>query len=162
GFVIADLPWVKNNLHVSALLLVILLGMAWRTLAPMPAATLPGLRVAQRPVLRWAVAGLGFRLSLGELWRIGAPAVVVGGVAAPLALMFGWWFAGRLRVAHKLGLLLGVGGAICGASAVVAADSVVQSEPGEAPVALAVITLLGTIGIVLYPLLAHAAHMTEF
>jgi uncharacterized integral membrane protein (TIGR00698 family) len=162
GFVIADLPWVKNTLHVSALLLVILLGMAWRTLAPMPAATVPGLRVAQRPVLRWAVAGLGFRLSLGELWRIGAPAMVVVVVSTGLALVFGWWLAGRLGVPRKLALLLGVGGAICGASAVVAADSVVQSEPGEAPVALAVITLLGTVGIVLYPLLAHAAHMSEF
>jgi uncharacterized integral membrane protein (TIGR00698 family) len=162
GFVIADLPWVKNTLHVSALLLVILLGMAWRTFAPMPAATLPGLRVAQRPVLRWAVAGLGFRLSLVELWRIGAPAMVVVVVSTGLALVFGWWLAARLGVPRKLGLLLGVGGAICGASAVVAADSVVQSEPGDAPVALAVITLLGTIGIVLYPLLYHAIPMTEF
>jgi len=162
GFVIADLPWVKNHLHVSALLLVILLGMAWRTLAPMPPTMLPGLRIAQRPILRWAVAGLGFRLSLVELWKIGAPAMIVVVVSTALALVFGWWLAARLRVAHKLGLLLGVGGAICGASAVVAADSVVQSEPGEAPVALAVITLLGTIGIVLYPILAHVRPMTEF
>ena len=27
---LADLPWLKNTLHVSALLLVILLGMAWK------------------------------------------------------------------------------------------------------------------------------------
>ena len=38
--------------------------------------------------------------------------------------------------------LLGVGGAICGASAIVAADSVVQSEKQESAVALGTITLL--------------------
>jgi uncharacterized integral membrane protein (TIGR00698 family) len=65
-------------------------------------------------------------------------------------------------VAEKLGLLLGVGSAICGASAVVAADSVVQGEKQDAPVALGVITLLGTIGIVVYPLLAHALGMRDF
>ena len=63
---------------------------------------------------------------------------------------------------EKLGLLLGVGGAICGASAVVAADSVVQGEKRDSALALGVITLLGTIGIVLYPLLHRVLGMSEF
>jgi uncharacterized integral membrane protein (TIGR00698 family) len=162
GFWIADLAWFKNTTHVSALLLVILLGMAWRSLAPMPAVALAGIRVAQRPVLRWAVAGLGFRLSMGELLSIGGPALVVVLVSTFAALFFGWWIAQRLGVGHKLALLLGVGGAICGASAVVAADSVVQGERRDSALALGIITLLGTIGIVLYPLLARALHVPEF
>jgi uncharacterized integral membrane protein (TIGR00698 family) len=162
GFWLADLPWVKNALHVSALLLVILLGMAWKSVLPEPPAVVPGIRMAQRPVLRWAVAGLGFRLSVGELWRIGGPALVVVVTSTASALLFGWWVARRLSVAEKLGLLLGVGGAICGASAVVAADTVVQGERRDSALALGVITLLGTVGIVLYPLLAHALRMPEF
>jgi uncharacterized integral membrane protein (TIGR00698 family) len=55
-----------------------------------------------------------------------------------------------------------VGGAICGASAVVAADSVVLGERRDSALALAIITLLGTIGIALYPLLARLAHMPDF
>lgn len=162
GFWLADLPWVKQTLHVSALLLVILLGMAWKSLLPEPPAVLPGIRLAQRPILRAAVAGLGFRLSIPELWKIGGPALVVVVVSTAAALLMGWWVARRLGVAEKLGLLLGVGGAICGASAVVAADSVVQGERRDSALALGIITLLGTLGIVLYPLLAHALHMNEF
>jgi len=162
GFWLAEVPWVKHTLHVSALLLVILLGMAWKSLLPEPPAALPGIRAAQRPILRWAVAGLGFRLSIAELWRIGGPALAVVVIATAAALVFGWWVARRLGVPEKLGLLLGVGGAICGASAVVAADTVVQGERRDAALALGVITLLGTVGIVLYPLLAHALHMPEF
>ena len=162
GFAIAELGWVKDTLHLSPLLLVILLGIAWKSLAPVPAAALPGIRMAQRPVLRWAVAGLGFRLSIGELWRIGAPALVVVVVSTFATLAFGWWIARRLGVAEKLGLLLGVGSAICGASAVVAADAVVQGEKRDAPVALGVITLLGTIGIVVYPMLARTVGMGDF
>jgi uncharacterized integral membrane protein (TIGR00698 family) len=159
---IAELPWVANTLHLSALLIVILLGMLWRTFAPIPAVTLAGVRVAQRPILRWAVAGLGFRLSLGELVQIGAPALVVVTISTSAALLFGWWIARRLGVGEKLGLLLGVGGAICGASAVVAADSVVQGEKRDAALALGIITLLGTIGIALYPVLHAAFGMSEF
>src|SRR5206468_11952474 len=153
---------VRDHLHWSALLLVILLGMAWKSLAPVPAITEAGVRFAQRPVLRWAVAGLGFRLSLAELWRIGVPALSVVVVSTFVALLFGWWIARRLGLPEKLGLLLGVGGAICGASAVVAADSVVQSEKRDSALALAVITLLGTLGIALYPLAGRMLHMSEF
>ncbi len=162
GFLLADQPWVKDHLRVSALLLVILLGMLLKSVAPLPAATLPGVRMAQRPVLRWAVAGLGFRLSLAELWKIGAPALGVVVISTFAALFFGWWIARRLGLGEKLGLLLGVGGAICGASAVVAADSVVQGEKRDSALALGVITLLGTIGIVLYPLLGRALAMGDF
>jgi len=162
GFVLADLPWVKDHLHVSALLLVILLGMALKSVMSLPEAALPGIRVAQRPVLRWAVAGLGFRLSLAELWKIGAPALGVVVLSTFGALFFGWWVARRMGLGEKLGLLLGVGGAICGASAVVAADSVVQGEKRDSALALGIITLLGTIGIVIYPLLGHAFGMTDF
>ncbi len=160
--ILADLPWIKSHLHVSPLLLVILLGMAWRSLAPVPDAALPGIRLAQRPLLRWAVAGLGFRLSLVELAHIGGAALSVVVISTFASLSFGWWLARRLGVSEKLGILLGVGGAICGASAVVAADSVVQGEKRDSAISLAIITLLGTIGIVIYPLLAHALHMSDF
>jgi uncharacterized integral membrane protein (TIGR00698 family) len=159
---LADVPWIKGRFHVSALLLVILLGMLWKSLLPVPAAMLPGIRLAQRPILRWAVAGLGFRLSLPELWKIGAPALIVVIVSTAVALLFGWWVARRLGVGEKLGLLLGVGGAICGASAVVAADSVVQGEKQDAALALGIITLLGTIGIAAYPVIQHLSGMSDF
>jgi len=159
---LADLSWVKNTLHVSALLIVIVLGMVWTSLVPLPAKAQPGVRFAQRPILRWAVAGLGFRLGLREMVKIGAPALVVVVVATFSSLVFGWWIARRLGIGEKLGLLLGVGGAICGASAVVAADSVVQGEKRDSAIALGVITLLGTIGIVIYPLIQRAAGMSDF
>jgi uncharacterized integral membrane protein (TIGR00698 family) len=162
ALLVAELPWVKTTLRVSALLLVILFGMAWKSLLPVPAAAMPGIRLAQRPLLRWAVAGLGFRLSLRELASIGGPALVVVVLATGSALFVGWWIARRLRVPEDLGLLLGVGGAICGASAIVAAETVVQGDRRHAPIALGVVTLLGTVGIVLYPLLARSLGMSDF
>lgn len=162
AFVLADQPFVKDRLHVSALLLVILVGMALRSVMAMPAWAVPGVRMAQRPILRWAVAGLGFRLSLGEIVRIGGPALAVVVVSTVVALVFGVWVGRRLGLEARFATLLSVGGGICGASAVVAADSVVQAEKRDAALALGIITLLGTIGIVVYPLLGHAAGMSDF
>ena len=161
AFLLAEQPFVKDTLHLSALLLVILLGMALRTVMPLPAWGAPGVRFAQRPVLRAAVAGLGFRLSLGEILRIGGPALVVVVVSTALALGFGVWVGRRLGLAGKLGTLLAVGGGICGASAVVAADSVVHAEKRDSALALGIITLLGTVGIVAYPWIGRAAGMSD-
>jgi uncharacterized integral membrane protein (TIGR00698 family) len=127
-----------------------------------PEATGAGVRFSQRPILRWAVAGLGFRLSLGEIWSLGPIALLIVTLSTFLALWFGFWIAKRLGVPHKLGILLSVGGAICGASAVVAADSVVQSEKQDAPIALGTITLLGTIGIVIFPPLGHLLQLSDW
>jgi uncharacterized integral membrane protein (TIGR00698 family) len=162
AFVLAEIPLIQDHLHVGALLLVVLLGMAVRSLMPLPHAAAPGVRFAQRPLLRWAVAGLGFRLSFGELVSIGGRALLIVVVSTGVALLFGWWISKRLGVPEKLGLLLGVGGAICGASAIVAAESVVRGEKRDVAAALAIITLLGTIGIFLYPILGAAAGMDEF
>jgi uncharacterized integral membrane protein (TIGR00698 family) len=162
AFMLADQPFVKDTLHLSALLTVILVGMAMRSVMPVPAWAGPGVRFAQRPVLRWAVAGLGFRLSLGEIARIGAPALGVVVASTAAALGFGWWLGRKLGLNDKLATLLSVGGGICGASAVVAADSVVQAEKHDSALAVGIITLLGTLGIVVYPFLGRAAHMGDF
>ncbi|HEX5632731.1 MAG TPA: putative sulfate exporter family transporter [Gemmatimonadales bacterium] len=162
ALLLAEQPFVKDTLHLSALLLVILLGMALRTVMAVPAWAAPGVRMAQRPILRWAVAGLGFRLSLGEIARIGGPALVVVVASTFAALLFGVWIGRRLGLAPKLATLLAVGGGICGASAVVAADSVVHAEKRDSALALGIITLLGTIGIVAYPWIGRAAGMGDF
>jgi uncharacterized integral membrane protein (TIGR00698 family) len=161
AFALAGLPAIRDGLHLSPLLLVILLGMLWRSAWKVPLWAGEGIRAAQRPILRWAVAGLGFRLSLVELGRIGAPALAVVVVSTAIALFAGVWIARRLGVAEKLALLLGVGGAVCGASAVVAADTVVRGDRRDAPLALGVITLLGTVGILVYPPLGRAAGMSD-
>ncbi len=162
AFVLADQPFVRDTLRISALLLVILLGMALRTFLPLPAWAAPGVRVAQRPILRWAVAGLGFRLSLGEIAKIGGPALVVVVTSTFVALVAGVWIGKRLGLVPKLATLLSVGGGICGASAVVAADSVVHAEKRDSALALGIITLLGTLGIVFYPWIGRAAQMSDF
>ena len=162
AMMLGDTPTFRDTLHLGPLLLVILLGMAWGSFMRLPEWALPGIRVAQRPVLRWAVAGLGFRLSLGEIVRIGGPALAVVVVSTFASLVFAWWLAKRLGIGEKLGVLLGVGGAICGASAVIAADSVVQGKREDSALALGIITLLGTVGIVAYPWIGHAAGMSDF
>ncbi|MBS1713887.1 MAG: putative sulfate exporter family transporter [Armatimonadetes bacterium] len=159
---VSESPWAKQNLRFSPLLIVILLGIVIASLTRLPAALDDGIKVAQKPVLRWAVAGLGFKLSLMEILRIGGPALFVVLVSTVAALAAGWWIGVRMGLNEKLAILLGVGTSVCGASAVVAADTVVQAEGEDAAVSLGVITLWGTVGIFVLPLIASTLHLHEF
>ena len=159
---LAALPFFSEQLHFGALLLVILLGMAWRAFLPVPEWAVPGIEMAKKPILRWAVAALGLRLSLQEILDIGGPSLVVVSVATVVSVFGGWWICRLLGLPERMGLLLGVGGAVCGASAIVAADTVVQAEKKDSALAISVITLLGTIGILIYPELGVLFGMDDF
>lgn len=147
---------------VSPLLIVILLGMLIASITNLPTSFDAGIALCQKPILRWGVAGLGFKLSIQKLGEIGGPALVVVVISTTLALFFGWWVARKVGLSEKASLLLGVGTGICGASAIVAADTVVNAEKEDTAVSLGVITLLGTIGIVIYPLIGHALGLGKF
>lgn len=159
---LADVKYVKETLHLGALLLVILLGMLWKNVLPPPQWALPGISVAQRPVLRWGVAFLGFKLSLVKLVSVGGPALAVVVIATTAAVAFGFWFAKAMGLNERLAALLAVGGGVCGASAIIATETVVKGERKDVAASIGVITLFGTIGILLYPFLGHLLNLPQF
>jgi uncharacterized integral membrane protein (TIGR00698 family) len=113
----------------------------------------PGIRIASRSVLRIGVALLGIRLSLGTVGDLGPRTIVV--VLGSLVLTFAaTLLMGRLLgVSGPLTLLIATGTGICGASAIVAMESVSEASREEAAFALATITALGTLAMVGLPFL---------
>jgi uncharacterized integral membrane protein (TIGR00698 family) len=113
----------------------------------------PGIRTASREVLRIGVALLGIRLSLGTVGDLGLRTIVV--IIGSLVLTFAaTLLMGRiLGVSGPLTLLIATGTGICGASAIVAMESVSEASREEAAFALATITALGTVAMVGLPFL---------
>lgn len=159
---LAGTPFVEDTLRFSSLLIVILLGILIASVWKLPDVLGAGIKLAQKPILRWAVAGLGFRLTLQEVAAIGAPAIAVVLIGVTGSFLFCVWLGKILGLGEKLSLLLATGGAICGASAIVAADSVVEAEGKDAAVSLGIITLWGTVGIFVFPILAKAFGLGDF
>jgi uncharacterized integral membrane protein (TIGR00698 family) len=113
----------------------------------------PGVRVASRRILRIGVALLGIRLSLGTVGDLGLRTIVV--IIGSLVLTFAaTLLMGRLLgVSGPLTLLIATGTGICGASAIVAMETVSEANREEAAFALATITALGTVAMVGLPFL---------
>ncbi|GLK75494.1 membrane protein [Methylopila jiangsuensis] len=151
AFALRELPGVGL---VGPMSLAVGLGIAARALVGAPAAAGPGLAFALRPLLRLGVMLLGLQLTLSQAASIGAGGFAVIAVSLAGTFAFTLWAGRRLGVAPRLTQLIAAGTSVCGASAIVAANTVARADDEDVAYAIACVTLFGTLGMTLYPLLA--------
>ncbi len=138
---------------LNPVVIALLAGVGLRAAVGLPAALRPGASFAVRPVLRAAIVLLGLQVTLGQLLSIGAGALALALASVALTLPFTIWLGARLGVSPALSQLVGAGTGICGASAIVAANQVARGTQEDVAYALAIVTLFGTVSLVLYPAL---------
>ena len=121
----------------------------------------PGIRFAGRRLLQWSIIGLGFGLDAGEVARTGASSLAV--LLGTLLVAFAAAFAlGRLlRVPGKLTLLVGVGTAICGGSAIAAVAPIIRPQEHETAFAISTIFLFNLVAVLLFPALGHLMQLSD-
>jgi uncharacterized integral membrane protein (TIGR00698 family) len=111
----------------------------------------PGLRFASQRVLRSGIILLGARLSLGEIARIGLPSTVAIVITMAVSFSVVLVVARLVHVERPLAVLIAVGSAVCGNTAIVATAPVIGARAREVAYAVATITLFGTLAVFLYP-----------
>jgi uncharacterized integral membrane protein (TIGR00698 family) len=113
----------------------------------------PGTHVASHRLRRIAVVLLGRQLALPQLLHLGLGGLAV--VVVTVAVTFsGTRLLGRLLgVSPARSLLIATGFSICGASAVAAMEEVAGGDEDDTGVAIALVTLCGSLAIVLLPAL---------
>lgn len=160
--VVAAVAWfASRSIDLSPLVIGVVLGAVVGNVVAVPAWAEPGVGVAARTLLRAGIVLLGVRLSLGDLAGLGADGLIV--VAAVVALTFfgAQWLARAFGVGDDLGLLVGTGYSICGASAIAAMNGVVDADDEELAYALAMVTLCGTLSIAVLPVIGDAVGLAD-
>ena len=112
-----------------------------------------------RRLLRLAIMLLGFQLSLHQIQQVGGIGFLIVATTLVCTFLFTVWLGKMLGVDPKLTELLAAGTSICGASAVVATNTVTDGTDEDVAYAIAVVTALGTASVVLYPLASAAMAM---
>lgn len=146
---------------LPGLLVAIVLGAVARSAGLVPAVVEPGLAWTGRRVLRAGVVLLGLQLSVGDLLGLGTGEVVVllTTVAATFATTL--WLGRALGVGRRLTLLVATGFSICGAAAVAAMSPVADAEEDEVATAVALVTVYGSLAILVVPLASGALGLTD-
>jgi uncharacterized integral membrane protein (TIGR00698 family) len=111
-----------------------------------------GVGFSSGQLLRFGVAVLGFVTSALIWTRVGV-GVVAAFVVIFAALALSLWLGARLGLDRRLASLIGVGTAICGASAIAALTPAINAKEEESGLAVSGITLFGLLSMFLYPFL---------
>jgi uncharacterized integral membrane protein (TIGR00698 family) len=111
-------------------------------------------------ILRLGIILLGFQLALSQVVAVGAAGVAI--ILATLFATFAFTKAmGRLLgVDPRLAELIGAGTSVCGASAVIATNTVTEGSDADVAYAVACVTVFGSAAMLLYPLLPGLLHLS--
>jgi len=123
---------------------------------PAPSGILaPGFNVAAKKFMHAGIVLLGLKLSLVDIALLGWVSIVT--VIAVLAITFvvTFWLGRLFKLPGQQPLLIATGFSICGASAIGAMCHVAKSKEEDTATPVALVTLCGTLAIVVLPLLWH-------
>ena len=112
-------------------------------------------------LLQASVVALGAGIDLREVARAGLSGLLytAGGIAG--TLLAGALLGRLLRVPRDTGLLITVGTAICGGSAIAAVAPVVRAKDDEVSVSLGTVFLLNSAALLLFPPIGHLLQLSE-
>lgn len=111
----------------------------------------PGIGFSFKRLLRIAIVLLGLQLTIAQVIAVGGRGMLI--IAATLLASFmvtvqiGRW----LGIDRRLAELIAAGTSICGASAVIATNTVTQAPDEDVSYAVACVTVFGSLAMLIYP-----------
>ena len=149
----------KHPLEASAVAIV--LGILLCNFVSLPKFFDAGIKAAEK-LLVVGIVLLGAALNVSNITAQGLPLlrVIVGTMSSGFLLIFflGRWFL----LSESLALLLAVGTAICGTSAIAITAPLIKAQDEETSYAVATVALWGLVAILVYPLLARMLQVPDF
>ena len=84
--------------------------------------------------------------------NVGVSGIVIDAIIVATTILGGIWIGRLLKMDRDTALLTSVGSGICGAAAVLGAESTIRTQPYKTAVAVATVVIFGTISMFFYPI----------
>lgn len=154
AFYIGDTGFVKS-LSLSPMIVGIILGMLYANSLRnnLPDTWVPGIQFCSKRVLRVGIILYGFKLTFQNVLDVGLPAIIVDAIIVTVTICGGVMIGRLLKMDRGIALLTSVGSGICGAAAVLGAESAIKTKPYKTAVAVSTVVIFGTLSMFLYPVL---------
>ena len=154
AFYIGDMDFVKS-LSLSPMIVGIVLGMLYANSLRnnLPDTWVPGIQFCSKRVLRFGIILYGFRLTFQNVLDVGLPAILIDAIVVTLTICGGVLVGKLLKMDKDIALLASVGSGICGAAAVLGAESAIKAKPYKTAVAVTTVVIFGTLAMFVYPVL---------
>jgi uncharacterized integral membrane protein (TIGR00698 family) len=146
-----------NNLQsaISPLALCVAFGFIVANFIQWPTFAGPATKLSSKTLMRIGVALLGAQVSVVSLKEIGLKGVITVAIVVTFTIFGILGLSKLFKMSGDLGLLIGVGFGVCGATAVAAIRPQTRATEEETSYAIGLISLCGTLSIFLLPFLGH-------
>lgn len=152
AFYIGEAQLLKD-ISFSPMIIGIILGMLYANSLRnnLPETWVPGIQFCSKKVLRLGIILYGFRLTFQDIVNVGISGIVIDAIIVTVTILGGIWIGRLLKMDRETALLTSVGSGICGAAAVLGAESTIRTQPYKTAVAVATVVIFGTISMFFYP-----------
>lgn len=141
--------------------LVVLIGIIINNTCRVPGICRPGIRLGLKRLLQLAIVLLGARIHFVEISRIGGRGLLSILLLISFTFAVTFFLGELLGISTKRKILIAVGMAICGNTAVVATAPLVEANEEDIVMAVSLVTLFGTLAVFVYPLFGLLVGMTD-
>lgn len=114
-----------------------------------------------RKTLSFGIICLGGGMNLIEVLQVGASGIVYTVLSISITMAIGLMLARALKVERESGVLITVGTAICGGSAIAAIAPVIYARSSAIAISLAVVFVMNGIALAVLPYIGHALDMSQ-
>ncbi len=155
--------YLSEHYGAPIMLLGLLIGLAFN-FANVDVRLHAGLGLASRTLLRWGIVLVGLQVTFAQIAALGWPAFLAIVAIIALVTLTGSAVSRALGRGAAFGTLAGGAVAICGASAALALSSVLgekRASQAQLTLVLVAVSAASALAMSLYPLLAHALHLTD-
>lgn len=136
----------------NSVMWALFIGVALRNLVNIPQDWEAGIAFASAKMLELSIVFLAFGIDYGEIAGLGVGSFIVISLTVLLVLIATFFMSKKFNCPTNTGLLIGFGTAICGSSAIAAlAPSLKNGEKEDVAIAMAVVNLIGTVGMLIMP-----------
>ncbi|WP_304488303.1 YeiH family protein [Duncaniella muris] len=153
SFYIGEARLLKE-ISFSPMIIGIILGMLYANSLRnnLPDTWVPGIQFCSKKILRLGIILYGFRLTFQDVVNVGVSGIVIDAIIVATTILGGIWIGRLLKMDRDTALLTSVGSGICGAAAVLGAESTIRTQPYKTAVAVATVVIFGTISMFFYPI----------
>ena len=146
--------FLSNFIAIGSVAIAIILGIIIGNSVKLSNRYNAGITYAEKTLLSFAIALMGINLDFSILAQLGIKTVVLV-ILSMILTIYSAIIIGKLYgVDKKLSLLLGIGNGVCGSSAISATAPIIKPQNSFIGLSVAIVNLLGTIGIFLVPFIA--------
>ncbi|MEH7386526.1 YeiH family protein [Bacillus sp. JJ1521] len=146
---------------IGGAVMAIIIGILVRNFLRIPAIYTEGISYTLKTLLKTAIVLLGFGLSFVSIFQLGFEAILLVIVAVLAGILFTFILAKLFKLEGNIPLLVSLGTAICGATAIVTSSPIVRAKEEETAYAINTIFAFNVLAVLFYPLIGQLFSMPD-